>query len=73
MTAFWKPKLGIVTAILLVAAAAAVVAWRIESRGAAREDRVAKERIQSDVRKSIEKATDGFKLCPLTEPDCNKR
>ncbi len=73
MNAFWKSKLGIAAAIALVMLAGAVVAWRIDSRSSARQERETRERIQQDVRQSIDKAMSGFKLCPLSDPDCNKR
>lgn len=31
------------------------------------------ERIAKDARKSIDKSFEGFKLCPLSDPDCNAR
>ena len=73
MTAFWKSKLGIASAVALVILAGAAAAWRIESRSAARQERETKERIQTDAKQSIDKAMSGFKLCPLSDPDCNKK
>ena len=73
MTAFWRSKLGIGVAVVLLVVAATFVAMRTESRSAARQERETKERIQKDAKQSIENATSGFKLCPLSDPDCDKR
>jgi len=73
MTAFWKSRRGLILAIALVIAAASAVAIRIESRSTAQQERETRERIQKDVKQSIDQATGGFKLCPLSDPDCNKR
>ena len=73
MTAFWKSKLGIAMAILLVIAACAATAWRIQSRYDAQQERETKERIAKDAKQSIDKAMSGFKLCPLSDTDCNKK
>jgi hypothetical protein len=73
MTAFWKSKLGLVTAIVLVVLVSAAVAWRIDARYAAEQARETKERIEKDAKQAIGKAMEGFKLCPLSDPDCNKR
>ncbi len=39
----------------------------------AETDAQRQERISRDVRKSIDKSFEGFKLCPLSDPDCNTR
>jgi uncharacterized membrane protein YqjE len=73
MTAFWRSKLGLATAIVLVVLMAAAVAWRIDARYSAAQERETKERIEKDAKQAIGKAMEGFKLCPLSDPDCNKR
>ena len=42
-------------------------------RSAERQERETQERIAKDAKQSIDKAMSGFKLCPLSDPDCNKR
>ncbi len=39
----------------------------------AETDAQRQERIAKDARKSIDKSFEGFKLCPLSDPDCNTR
>jgi hypothetical protein len=73
MTAFWKSKLGLAAAIVLLVLMGAAVAWRVDSRSAARQERETKERIEKDAKQAIGKAMEGFKLCPPSDPDCNKR
>jgi hypothetical protein len=52
---------------------AAAVAWRIDARYSAAQERETKERIEKDAKQAIGKAMEGYKLCPLSDPDCNKR
>jgi hypothetical protein len=58
---------------MMVVAAAAAVAMRIEGRSTVQHERETKARIEKDAKQSIDKATDGLKLCPLSDPDCSKR
>jgi type II secretory pathway pseudopilin PulG len=64
---------GIALAIVLVMLAAAAAAWRMQTRSDNRAAQETKSRIERDVKSSIENATKGIKLCPLSDPDCNKR
>jgi predicted RNase H-related nuclease YkuK (DUF458 family) len=70
---FWKTKTGIVTIIALLIALGGASAWRAQMRADQRNTKETNERIQRDVKSSIENATKGIKLCPLSDPDCNKR
>lgn len=69
---FWRTRNGIITVILLVALGA-VGAWRIQSRLERQSAQETKQRIERDVKQSINDATKGIKLCPLSNPDCDKR
>ncbi len=69
----FKGRLGWVTGLVLLVAFGATAAWRLQTRSAARDGRATQERIQKDVQNSINKSMSGMKLCPLSDPDCNKR
>jgi hypothetical protein len=69
---FWRTRNGIITMILLMALGA-VGAWRIQSRAEQQSAQETKQRIERDVKQSINNATKGIKLCPLSNPDCDKR
>ena len=73
MTTFWRSRWGFITAAILVVLAAAAYGWLREMRSAERQERETKERIAKDAKQSIDKAMSGFKLCPLSDPDCNKK
>jgi hypothetical protein len=45
----------------------------ISGRFEARDARQTQQRIERDVKQSINDATRDIKLCPLSDPDCNKR
>lgn len=66
-------KKGTALAILLVILAGAAVAWRVQTRADNRAAQETKARIERDLKNSIEDATRDIKLCPLSQPDCNKR
>lgn len=70
---FWSGNKGIALAIVLVVLAGAAAAWRMQSRAENRAAHETKQRIERDVKNSIESATRGIKMCPLSDPDCNKR
>jgi hypothetical protein len=70
---FWKTRTGLLTIIALLIALGAVYAWRAQMRSDQRSTKETNERIQRDVKSSIDNATKGIKLCPLSDPDCNKR
>jgi hypothetical protein len=70
---FWKSKAGIALAVAAVLALGVVSAWRIQSRAENRDALQTQQRIERDVKQSINDATRGIKLCPLSNPDCNKR
>ena len=73
MNPFWKSRQGLLSVCMIVLAAAAFAAWRMESRSTAQQERATQERIQQGVKDSIGKSTSGVKMCPLSDPDCNKR
>jgi hypothetical protein len=64
---------GVALAIALVMLAGAAAAWRMQTRAENRAAQETKSRIERDVKNSIENATKGVRLCPLSDPDCNKR
>lgn len=70
---FWKTRTGLVTIIALLIALGAASAWRSQMRADQRTAKETKERIERDVKSSIDNATKDIKLCPLSDPDCNKR
>ncbi len=70
---FWKTRTGLVTIVALLIALGAVSAWRIQTRADNRAAQETKQRIERDVKSSIDNATKNIKLCPLSDPDCNKR
>jgi hypothetical protein len=70
---FWKTRTGLVTIIALLIALGAASAWRSQMRADQRVTKETKERIERDVKSSINNATKDIKLCPLSDPDCNKR
>ena len=64
---------GIALAIVLVMLAGAAAAWRMQTRADNRATQETRQRIERDVKSSINNATKDIKLCPLSDPDCNKR
>jgi|GEM_PF-1741452 len=70
---FWKTKTGLVTIVALLIALGAASAWRAKMRADNRDAQQTKQRIEQDVKSSIERATKGIKMCPLSDPDCNRR
>lgn len=73
MIDFLKSKRGLLLTLSVVVAFALVSAWNINARYAAREAKQTQQRIERDVKSSINNATKDIKLCPLSDPDCNKR
>ena len=63
--------------IVLVAAGIAIlIAGGVAKRllaPRAEIDAQRQERLSKEARKRIDKSFEGFKLCPLSDPDCNKR
>jgi hypothetical protein len=70
---FWKTRTGLVTIITLLITIGGLSAWRSQMRADNRAAQETKERIERDVKTSINNATKDIKLCPLSDPDCNKR
>jgi predicted negative regulator of RcsB-dependent stress response len=70
---FWKSKAGIALTVAAVLAFGVASAWRIQSRTEHRDALQTQQRIERDVKQSINDATRDIKLCPLSDPDCNKR
>ena len=66
-------KKGTALAILLVILAGAAVGWRVQMRADNQHAQQTMQRIEQDVKKSIENATKGIRMCPLSDPDCNNR
>jgi hypothetical protein len=60
-------------AAILVAAMGSLVAWRMESRRADREQAATQERIRTEAQQSIGRAMQNVRMCPLSEPNCNER
>ena len=67
-----RVKKIVLVAVGLVVLVAAGVAKRLLAPRAETEAQ-RQERLAKDVRKSIDKSFEGFKLCPLSDPDCNTR
>lgn len=70
---FWKTKTGLVTIVALLIALGAASAWRAKMRADNQHAQQTMQRIEQDVKKSIENATRGIRMCPLSDPDCNNR
>jgi hypothetical protein len=60
-------------AAILVVAMGSLVAWRMESRRADREQAATQERIRTEAQQSIGRAMQNVRMCPLSEPNCNER
>ena len=58
--------------VVLLVAMAGAMAWRMQNRAAVRDERATQERIQRDVQNSINTSMSGLRMCPLSDPDCNK-
>jgi hypothetical protein len=73
MMDFLKSKRGVLVTAIVVIAFGVVTAWAINARYEAREAKQTQQRIERDAKSSINNATKDIKLCPLSNPDCNKR
>jgi hypothetical protein len=73
MMDFLKSKRGLLLTVVTVIVFGVVTAWAINARYEAREAKQTQQRIERDVKNSIDNATKDIKLCPLSNPDCNKR
>ena len=60
------------TVILAIVIGASFTAWRLETRRQARNAAEDDARMKKEVNESIGKSFSDFKLCPLSQPDCNK-
>ncbi|MCW5681348.1 MAG: hypothetical protein KF794_04075 [Xanthobacteraceae bacterium] len=69
---FWKTRNGTLTIVALLVAIGVAGAWRIQSKADQRNARETQFRIERDVKNSIDNATKNIKLCPLSQPDCNR-
>lgn len=69
----WKTKTGLVTIVALLIALGAASAWRAKMRADNQHAQQTKQRIEQDVKKSIENATKSIRMCPLSDPDCDRR
>ena len=69
---FWKTRNGTLTIVALLVALGVAGAWRIQSKADQRNARETQFRIERDVKNSIDNATKNIKLCPLSQPDCNR-
>jgi hypothetical protein len=70
---FLKSKSGVLFTAIVVTVFGVLTAWAIQARYEAREARQTQQRIERDVKSSINNATRDIRLCPLSNPDCNKR
>lgn len=73
MMDFLRTKRRLLLTAVAVLASAVVAAWSINARYEAREAKQTQQRIEREVKSSINNATKDIKLCPLSDPDCNKR
>lgn len=69
---FGKTRNGTLTIVALLVALGVAGAWRIQSKADQRNARETQFRIERDVKNSIDNATKNIKLCPLSQPDCNR-
>jgi hypothetical protein len=70
---FLKSKTGVLLTAIVMTVFGVLTGWAINARYEAREARQTQQRIERDVKQSINDATRDIKLCPLSNPDCNKR
>ncbi len=70
---FLKSKSGVLLTAIIVTVFGVLTGWAIQARYEAREARQTQQRIEREVKQSINDATRNIKLCPLSDPDCNKR
>jgi hypothetical protein len=70
---FFKSKTGVLLTAIIVTVFGVLTGWAIQARYEAREARQTQQRIEREVKQSINNATKNIKLCPLSDPDCNKR
>jgi hypothetical protein len=70
---FFKSKNGVLLTAIIVTVFGVLTGWAIQARYEAREARQTQQRIEREVKQSIKDATKNIKLCPLSDPDCNKR
>ena len=73
MMDFLKSKRGVLLTAIAVIVFGVLTAWAINARYEAREAKQTQQRIEREVKSSISNATKDIKLCPLSDPDCNKR
>jgi sensor domain CHASE-containing protein len=66
-----NPGMAVVAGILIVLGL--VSAWRSQLRNDQRNTKETNERIEREVKSSIDSATKDIKLCPLSDLDCNRR
>ncbi|QCK86816.1 hypothetical protein E8L99_14170 [Phreatobacter aquaticus] len=60
-------------AAIVIVGFGTVVAWRLETRRQARNDQATQERMRTEAQDSVNRSMSGFRLCPLSEPNCNER
>lgn len=68
-----KGMLGWIVGIVLIVEMGVATTWRMQTRSEAQSERATQERIRKDVQDNINKSMSGVKMCPLSDPDCNKR
>jgi hypothetical protein len=70
---FLKSKSGVLLTAIVMTVLGVFTGFLISGRFEARDARQTQQRIERDVKQSINDATRDIKLCPLSDPDCNKR
>ena len=73
MMGFLKSKSGVLLTAIVVTVFGVLSGWAINARYEAREAKQTQQRIERDVKSSISNATKDIRLCPLSDPDCNKQ
>jgi len=73
MMDFLKSKSGVLLTAIVVTVFGVLSGWAINARYEAHEAKETQQRIERDVKSSINNATKDIRLCPLSDPDCNKR
>jgi hypothetical protein len=73
MMNFLKTKTGTLVIAIVMTVLGVLTGFLLSGRFESRQERQTQQRIEREVKTSIDKATKDIKLCPLSDPDCNKR
>jgi heme/copper-type cytochrome/quinol oxidase subunit 2 len=73
MMNFLKTKTGTLVIAIVMTVLGVLTGFLISGRFEARDARQTQQRIEREVKSSINNAAKDIKLCPLSDPDCYKR